>query len=196
MENPNRQDRRSKSRRVWKVLSGPFPTRPYEPITLFETVRGASASLLDLGADGIYLYNYFDTVGYSSMPDISHYPLLLAEAGSLKTVAGKARREVLTYQDFAAPGQKPEIQLPVDVLKAKVIALRLATGPKPVDGQSATVRLGITGIPAGVVPSWKIEVNGVPAKYLGIAAVEAPKPTAPLYEFAAVTLPERPLQRD
>ena len=166
-------------------LIRPFPASPLRTYNTLQTVRGASASLLDLGADGIYLYNYFDTVGYSSMPDISDYPLLLTEAGSIKTLAGKARRQVLTYQDFVAPGQKPEIQLPVDVLKAKVIALRLSTGPKPADGQSATVRLGITGIPADAVPAWKVEVNGVPAKYGGIAAVEAPKPAAPLYEFAA-----------
>jgi hypothetical protein len=167
-------------------LIRPFPDSPLRIYNTIKTARGAAASLLDLGADGIYLYNYFDTVGYSSMPDISDYPLLLTEAGSLKTLVGKARRQILTYQDFVAPGQKPEVQLPVDVLKAKTIALRLATGPKPAAGQSATVRLGITGIPADAVPAWKVEVNGVPAKYRGIAAVEPPKPTAPLYEFAVV----------
>ena len=86
----------------------PFPDSPLRTYnTLRQTVRGASASLLDLGADGIYLYNYSLIKRYRRLFEHAghlNYPLLLAEAGHIKTLL--ARRNVrFDYQDFAAPGQ-------------------------------------------------------------------------------------------
>ena len=74
-----------------------------------ETVRGAAISLLDRGVDRIYLFNYFD-MGPEAASDSAlaisprNYLALLREAGSVKTMAGKPRRHVVTYSDTWAPG--------------------------------------------------------------------------------------------
>lgn len=171
-----------------ETLIRPFPASPLRLNNTSATVRGAAASLLDLGAQGIYLFNYFNLPGYySSMSKAAEYPLLLTEIGRLSTLAGKGRRQILTYQDFAAPGQSTAAQLPVAMSDNQAITLHLATGPKPSNDQAVTVRLALKNVPAGVLQSWHVAVNGKPAKYLGVARKEPPMPPDPLYEFEVGT---------
>ncbi len=86
-----------------ELLLRPYPAYRPIPMNSIETVRGAAASLLERGADRVYLFNYMDS--QTQMPDAENYPALLHECGRLETLAGKARRHVVTYADTSAPGE-------------------------------------------------------------------------------------------
>ncbi|MBI4891454.1 MAG: hypothetical protein HY821_12580 [Acidobacteria bacterium] len=106
------------------------PYHAYRPLgyNTLETVRGAAASLLSRGADRIYLFNYMDS--QTAMPDLPNYPTLLRECGSLKTLAGKPRRHVVTYSDTYAPGEPSGAQLPKTLQAGEWAAFRLHVGPR------------------------------------------------------------------
>ncbi len=106
------------------------PYHSYRPLgyNTLETVRGAAASLLSRGADRIYLFNYMDS--QTAMPDLPNYPTLLRECGSLKTLAGKPRRHVVTYADTSAPGEPSGAQLPKTLQAGEWAAFRLHVGPR------------------------------------------------------------------
>jgi hypothetical protein len=127
---------------LWRRLAGDQVTlaaglelllRPYagyRPLQFnsIETVRGAAASLLDRGADRVYLFNYMDS--QTEMPDRENYPALLRGCGQLATLAGKKRRHVVTYADTWAPGEASAAQLPKDVEAGQWAAFRIHVGPR------------------------------------------------------------------
>jgi len=110
-----------------------------------ETVFGAAASLLDRGADGIYLFNFMDRSTFCD-PDGELLRSATHCAGSLETLAGKPRRHVLTFTDCLAPGEPRRNMLPQPLRRygyRPSIEFRLPTGPPPRPGQTAEVRLGL-----------------------------------------------------
>jgi hypothetical protein len=126
---------------LWRRLAGDQVTlaaglelllRPYHayrpiPMNSIETVRGAAASLLERGADRVYLFNYMDS--QTQMPDAENYPALLRECGRLDTLAGKPRRHVITYSDTSAPGEPAAAQLPQTLSAGQWTSFRLHCGP-------------------------------------------------------------------
>ena len=156
--------------------------RPYHDFKIqtnsHETVRGAAATLLDRGADRIYLFNY---MGYGGvMEGFEDYAGLLREAGSVATLAGKPRRHITTYADTWAPGEPHLQQLPVNCVPKEWNAFRVPTGPKPASG-AAVARLGI---PGGVdAKGWEVRANGDLCQFSGMVKPEYCRPDDPMFEF-------------
>lgn len=133
-----------------ELLLRPYPAYRPIPMNSIETVRGAAASLLERGADRVYLFNYMDS--QTQMPDAENYPALLHECGRLQTLAGKARRHVVTYADTSAPGEPSPTQLPQKLAAGQWAAFRVHCGPAL---QRARVRMELEGGGLGAV-----RVNG------------------------------------
>lgn len=110
-----------------ELLLRPYPGYRPIPMNSIETVRGAAASLLQRGADRVYLFNYMDS--QTEMPDSGNYPALLRECGRLDTLAGKPRRHVVTYSDTSAPGEPAPAQLPQTLSAGQWASFRLHCGP-------------------------------------------------------------------
>ncbi len=144
------------------------------------TVRGAAASLLDRGADRIYLFNYMDS--QTAMYDLENYPTLLREAGRAETLSGKSRRHVLTFADTWAPGEARAIPLPAQGSAGSWHSFRLATGPAPKSGPVHAL-FGIEGISESDVASSELRVNGELCKWTGSVELQRPKPEAPVFSF-------------
>ena len=154
-----------------------------------ETVRGAAASLLDRGADRIYLFNYMDS--QTAMDDLENYSTLLHEVGSAKTLAGKSRRHILTFADTWAPGEAQAIPLPAQCLAEKWRAFRIPIGP--VSGSDkARALLGIKGIAELEVAASELRINGEVCKLGGKVELKPPKPESSVYSF---TIPQALLTR-
>ncbi len=158
-----------------EVLLRPSPEWPLYQTNSLETVRGAAASFLDRGSASLYLFNYMDT--QTCIDDLENYPALLRECGDLETLAGKARRHVVTFADTWASGEPRAQQLPAAIGAGGWQAFRVHVGPQPI-GQ-ATVRLGVDHRPC------EVRVNGELCQPLG-EGVFKPGPETPL---ALYTIP-------
>ncbi len=132
-----------------------------------ESMRGFTASMLDRGADRIYLFNHFNTLDFKhsiARPDGStalhdEHRSIMNQAGLLETALNKPRRHVLTYHDLPPSGTKPA--LPVMLEPNQSAAFRLHTGPRPSQGE-VVVRVGLAEMPDAEVSqaSLTVEVNG------------------------------------
>ncbi len=172
---PIEQWRRLVGERVILAAGLELLVRPYHDYgklqyNSLETVRGVAASLLSRGADRVYLFNYMDS--QTAMEDVSNYPALLRECGSLQTLAGKPRRHIVTYSDTWAPGEPQGAQLPKTVRPGGWASFRLHVGPAL---QNAQLRLEIEG-PEPVHA--EVHVNGAASSlpYLGEGPRDSPKP--------------------
>ncbi len=154
-----------------------------------ETVRGAASSLLDRGADRVYLFNYMDS--QTAMADLENYPTLLRETGRAETLAGKPRRHVLTFADTWAPGESRAIPLPAQCTAGGWRAFRLATGPAPVAGKVRAL-LGVEGISEADLAQSEFRVNGELCEFKGAVELKAPKPEVPVFAYS---IPPALLQR-
>lgn len=132
-----------------------------------ESMRGFTATMLDRGADQIYLFNHFNPADFKhtiDRPDGSRYihdehRTILSEAARLETVLNKPRRHVLTFHDLPPSGAKPA--LPVMLKPGQMAEFRLPTGPRPSKGK-VVVRVGIAEQPGGDVSraSLAVALNG------------------------------------
>ncbi len=172
-----------------EILLRPYPGYGVNQTNSLETVRGAAASLLDRGADRIYLFNYMDS--QTAMDDLANYPALLRECGDLATLAGKPRRHVVTYADTWAPGEPHGSALPMDVGPGRWSAIRIQTGPKPL-GQAAEAALGIEGTGGQKAAEWQVRLNGARLEHSGELAARKPGPAAPMHGWR---VPPEALQR-
>ena len=154
------------------------PYNAFRPIQMnsLETVRGAAAAMLDRGADRVYLFNYMDAD--TAMENLADYPTLLREVGQLQTLAGKARRHILTYADTYAPGEVRAVPLPRE-LTGGWTAFRLPTGPKPA-GMRVEIRLGFDG--TGLK---EVRLNGEPCVVDGLRLLPKPRSSGEALIFLA-----------
>ena len=163
-------------------------TKPVQMNTL-ETVRGAAASMLDRGADRIYLFNYMDS--QTAMDDLDTYPQLLREVGKLETLSGKSRRHILTYADTWAPGEASAIPLPKDCQAGRWYGFRLPTGQIPATGNIHGL-IGIEGISPSEALQSDLRVNGEICQLTSTTEVKRPKPESPVFK---ITIPRRLMNR-
>ena len=141
-----------------------------------KTVRGAASAFLEQGADRLYLFNYMDS--QTAIEDLGEYQPLLRETGALSTLAGKARRHVVTYTDTWAPGEAQGYLLPATLDSGQWRAFRIATGPvdKALKGR---VRIGVDADASG----WTVHVNTVRCPFARIDKPEGAWPETPVYAF-------------
>jgi hypothetical protein len=151
----------------------PYP--PY-PQNSLETARGAAISLLDRGADRIYLFNYF----HFNM--LHKYPTFLHEVGSIETMIGKPRRHVITFPDTWAPGEPRAIALPATPNKGELKEFRIHIGPKPKSGK-VMVALGIQADTKITKKTLEVRVNGDICNLIGPVKLPDPAPRIPAYGF-------------
>jgi hypothetical protein len=121
----------------------PFPFYPYRYNTL-ENVRAAATTLLDRGADQIYLFNYMDRD--PNAEQITRLPQVLQEVATLPTMQGKSRNHVYTYPNLWAPGTPFASALPYGCSRygfRPTAEFRVPIGPAPLPNQPAYVRLGL-----------------------------------------------------
>lgn len=127
-----------------EITLNPFPFAPFGLHTI-ETVRGAAAGLFARGAQRIYLFNYMDAPAEHPL-GVDGLRTILAEVGSLDTLAGKPRRHVLTFQSPRPAGDAYNCPLPYRLGKygyRPSAEFRLPTGPAPRDNEPAHIRLGL-----------------------------------------------------
>jgi hypothetical protein len=153
-----------------------------------ETVRGAAISLLERGADRIYLFNYMDSTVPGSITDSVNYPRLLRDIGSLDTCAGKPRRHVITYADTWAPGEPCAMALPATLPAPPPRThewkeFRIHIGPRPSSGNVVAALGLLEGAPleAGTL---EVRLNGERCELSGPLELPAPAPDFPVYGFA------------
>jgi hypothetical protein len=163
-----------------EVLLRAYPESKQFQTNSLETVRGAAASLLDRGADRVYLFNYMDS--QTAMDDLQNYPALLREVVRSETLTGKSRRHVLTFADTWAPGEPRAISLPVECTAGKWRAFRLATGPIPAAG-TVVAHIGIEDASERMVKDSDFRVNGEACQPIGSVNLEKPKPDSPVFGF-------------
>ncbi len=115
-----------------------------------ENVNALAAQYLSMGADMIYLYNYFDNIPLESKqtgvnklavhPD--NYHKMLRTIGSLDTVLGSERRHVVSYRDITPIWESiyKSAPLPLKVRRGSSF-LRVRVGEIP-ENADVEVRLG------------------------------------------------------
>lgn len=164
-----------------ELLIRAYPASALRQTNSLETVRGAAASLLARGADGIYLFNYMDSD--TTIEDIHDYPQLIREVGHSETLAGKPRRHVVTYADTWATGEPAAYALPIACAAGAHAALRIHIGPMPSDSEYAEVRLGV-GMDDTLEPTGlRLLLNGADCDFIGRITLPNPIPEGPVYAF-------------
>ncbi len=148
-------------------------------------VVGMAAAFYGSGADGIYLYNYFDDPAWQD-PEKRYWKALgghphipfqqpqetlavawpnqmtwLRLVGDAQKVFASPRQHLLTWRDISPLGEDWPTPFPTKVEKYYFREFRLATGPVT-GGQSVFVRLGV---PDGKPPR-RVFVNGRPCVYV------------------------------
>ena len=104
-----------------EALVRPHPSAKAYPNT-DDTLRGAAASMLARGSEGIYLFNPFD------VPKASKG--LLNELDSLPALQKQYRTHVLTYTDISIPGQPIPAQLPKTLAASESVEFTLYIASK------------------------------------------------------------------
>jgi hypothetical protein len=169
-----------------EILMRPYPESELRICNSLETVRGAAISLLDRGADRIYLFNYMDYGDIEeSMPKeekIDNYPALFKEIGSIDTMLGKPRIHVLTYPDTWAPGETKATALPAVCEEGKYYEFRIHIGPKPEKAQ-VNVIFGMNSDIPVEAGTCEVRLNGMKCLYSGRIELDSPKPAENVYSF-------------
>jgi hypothetical protein len=151
-----------------------------------ETTRGFTASMLDRGADGLYLFNHFMSVDFSlrrMTPEGQKKQELMGEilrdAGDLASATAKSRLHVLTLINASthkplSRTEGPGLSMPFPVLPQKPLLLRIHTGPKPVIGRYL-VRVGLAKSDDLADTRLTARLNSTPCRMLG----DLPQPAKP-----------------
>lgn len=144
---------------------------------LTDQIRGWAAAQYSLGADALYLYNYFDDPGWKS-PKTTYWRSFnqpqetkgvawenqlkwLNEIGSPSALAALPRDHMLTYRDIVPLWEEVRRPFPAWVRNGKPKFFRLATGRIP-GGCTLRLRIGVKG---GKAPE-EVFVNSRPCVFL------------------------------
>ena len=133
-----------------------------------ETMRGFTVSMLDRGADAIYLFNHFarvDSPLWHLDADGEKRPRgtlgdLLKEAGSFEKSIGKFRRHILTYHDPVPSDSDYRRPMPAAIGTDRKAEFTVHIGAKPKSGQ-VLIRVGLDESPGYVEAKPAARVNGV-----------------------------------
>ncbi len=132
-----------------------------------ETQRGFTATMLDRGADLVYLFNHFNRNDFRRKCRSPNGQITVCdESGELFKVAGRLqaaqqgpRRHVVTFHHPAAPNMPNPKQLPAELAPDRTAVFRIYTGPAPNDGR-VIVRVGLDSRPAVFETTAAARLNG------------------------------------
>lgn len=119
-----------------------------------ELARGAAVSVLDSGADVVYLFNYFQ----GTWPPTDYQETLKAMR-SLDSLLRLPRRVAVTYRDVTAPGEAYQRPLPAT---GKELAFAVKLGPIPAKGRTCNLLVGLAPQQGTAESAPKILVNDNP----------------------------------
>jgi hypothetical protein len=163
-----------------ELLLRPFPaSKPFQTNSL-ETVRGAALSLLQRGADRIYLFNYMDSE--TTIDRADDYARLLRETGDPAAMIGLPRRHVLTFADTWAVGEPQSAALPASVGAGSWHAFRVHIGPRPATGEAFAV-LAVDPANGATGEAITLRVNGEPCGVATSAPPMKPGPEEPAWRY-------------
>ena len=161
-----------------ELLLRPYPESTLRQTNSFETVRGAALSLLQRGADRIYLFNYMDSETTIDQGD--DYPRILREIGDPAAMAAQPRRHVLTFPDTWAVGEPQATALPAALETGGWHAFRVHIGPRPAAG-AAFVVMAFAPPNGATEAACVVRVNGEPCGGAESAALAKPCPAEPAW---------------
>jgi hypothetical protein len=163
-----------------EILLRPYPESKLFQTNSLETVRGAALSLLQRGAERIYLFNYMDSETTLDRP--GEYAPLLREVGDVSQMASQPRRHVLTFSDTWAMGEAPGVTLPAQVPADGWRAWRLHIGPCP---EQADVFAVLAFDPAGGAAgeAAALRLNGETCGEAEPVKLAAPCPVEPAWRY-------------
>ncbi|MCP4643992.1 MAG: hypothetical protein GY851_26350 [bacterium] len=121
-----------------------------------ETRRGFTASMLDRGADQVYLFNHMRNPKTTS---VEQNRVTYNEVGALETVLEKPRRHLVAQHDISPPSRTLPVALPTEVTNAKTAGFNIHIGPAPTTG-NVTVRVGVDEAPDLANVELNVKVNG------------------------------------
>lgn len=152
-----------------EILLEPYPRRPRKYLSnTLESARGSCCAYLSMGADGIYLFNYMDTLVHESEKGdcLANHGMdeFLRSAGNPALLEKSDRRHIVTYCDVSAPGAARIRQLPAKVSESGYSLLRIPTGNIPKDAR-VTLVLGFTGEIKSAIPA--AYANAMSCRYIG-----------------------------
>lgn len=152
-----------------EILLEPYPRRPRKYLSnTLESARGSCCAYLSMGADGMYLFNYMDTLVHESEKGdcLANRGMdeFLRSAGNPALLEKSDRRHIVTYCDVSAPGAARIRQLPAKVSESGYSLLRIPTGNIPKDAR-VTLVLGFTGESKSAIPA--AYANAMSCRYIG-----------------------------
>lgn len=145
----------------WKTIAGDCQVVPATDLwmggvpggtvaaTGMAPIRGFTTSMLERGAEGIYLFNHFDPVETplakytveSGIDEGRNLHDLLAVAGDIAAAKSGPRRHVLTFHNPVCPGTDYRNPLPAEIGPDRKKKFQLHIGPAPSSGM-AVLRVG------------------------------------------------------
>ncbi len=149
---------------------------PYGPATMMtsELATGAALSVLHGGADEVYLFNYFPSMhGLTDSWGAETIDKVFQAMGDVSSLEILPRRHAITYRDVRAPGEALDNALPAtdlqnDMPSPSGCALRIKTGPKPVE---RVVELLLEFDPKGAgADSLRVHVNSMKCPLIEVSA--------------------------
>lgn len=158
------------------ILLEPYPRRPRKYLTnTLESARGSCCAYLSMGADGMYLFNYMDTIVEEKDKGdcLANRGMdeLLRSAGDITALEKCDRRHIVTYCDVSAAGAARLRQLPARVSENGYSLLRIPTGNVP-EKARVTLVLGFTGESGDTLPC--AYANAKECRYIGKAPCALP----------------------
>lgn len=146
------------------------------PFNRSETIRGAALSLLDRGADGIYLFNYMDRL--DAFYTETEYREILSETGKQEIMRHRPMRFVFTFHDRKPDGKPWDDRLPDSLIEGAFHEYRLHTGNLKGICSSKVV-LSFSGRETVTAADVAVYVNGELCPVGKIVDIPQPKPATP-----------------
>ncbi len=146
-----------------------------------ETIRGFTASMIDRGADMIYLFNHHYPVS-ESPGDPAYGPEkspnlwgdMLRNAGSLANSLKGPRRHILSYHQPVPTGSAYREPLPAAISADRLAKMRIHSGPRPESGRYV-VRVGLGESADLAAARLSARLNGEPCRPIA----DIPRPAEP-----------------
>jgi hypothetical protein len=146
-----------------------------------ETLRGTALSLLQRGADQIYLFNYMDSE--TTIDNTEDYQRLLLEIGDAEEMKKNPRRHVITFTDTWAIGEPQAATLPVTIGNGGCHAFRVHIGPRPTSG-NAWVILAFDSTNDINGDSVELRVNGELSDTAETVKIDKPCPSGLTWKYS------------
>ena len=143
-------------------------------------MRGFAASVLDRGADGIYLFNHFQSVSMNirsrtpegKMTNDCTLADLLRAAGDLPGATNNPRLHALGMHDRFPDKSKYRPALPATIVLQKPVTFKIHTGPKPAAGR-CVVHVGLDKSDDLAAAKLAVRLNGSDCRSLADLPVPA-----------------------